>query len=101
MKYKKLPSYLKNYITTLNNYPDGGRTATFPFMHEKIKGKEKSKMAYYNICPNCGCNLDPGERCDCETKTRDISNSITIDKKSNQYKFIFDKQEERLYKNIS
>lgn len=23
-------------------------------------------MAYYRICPKCGCNLDPGERCDCE-----------------------------------
>ena len=58
-------------------------------------------MAYYNICPNCGCNLDPGEKCDCAIKTRDITNSITIDKKSNQYKFIFNKQEEQLYENIS
>lgn len=23
-------------------------------------------MAYYNVCPKCGCNLDPGEHCDCE-----------------------------------
>lgn len=23
-------------------------------------------MAYYNTCPLCGCNLDPGEKCDCE-----------------------------------
>ena len=23
-------------------------------------------MAYYNTCPACGCNLDPGEKCDCE-----------------------------------
>lgn len=22
-------------------------------------------MAYYNTCPNCGANLDPGEPCDC------------------------------------
>ena len=21
---------------------------------------------YYKVCPNCGANLDPGERCDCE-----------------------------------
>lgn len=20
---------------------------------------------YFRICPRCGCNLDPGERCDC------------------------------------
>lgn len=23
-------------------------------------------MAYYNICPDCGSNLDPGEACDCK-----------------------------------
>lgn len=23
-------------------------------------------MAYYITCPNCGSNLDPGERCDCQ-----------------------------------
>lgn len=23
-------------------------------------------MPYYNTCPNCGANLDPGERCDCK-----------------------------------
>lgn len=23
-------------------------------------------MAQYWTCPNCGANLDPGERCDCE-----------------------------------
>ena len=22
-------------------------------------------MAYYDTCPKCGCNLDPGEKCDC------------------------------------
>lgn len=22
-------------------------------------------MAYFNTCPNCGSNLDPGEKCDC------------------------------------
>lgn len=22
-------------------------------------------MSYYRMCPNCGANLDPGERCDC------------------------------------
>ena len=24
-------------------------------------------MPYYRICPGCGSNLDPGERCDCQT----------------------------------
>lgn len=25
-----------------------------------------SKSKPYRVCPNCGCNLDPGERCDCK-----------------------------------
>ena len=25
-------------------------------------------MSYYTVCPYCGCNLDPGEACDCEKK---------------------------------
>lgn len=25
-------------------------------------------MAYYRVCPNCGSNLDPGEKCDCQTE---------------------------------
>lgn len=29
-------------------------------------------MAYYNICPDCGAHLDPGETCDCkEEKERE------------------------------
>ena len=22
-------------------------------------------MSYYIVCPDCGCNLDPGEKCKC------------------------------------
>lgn len=28
----------------------------------------RNDMAYYSICPKCGCNLDPQEKCDCETE---------------------------------
>lgn len=24
------------------------------------------KKTYYDTCPKCGANLDPGEHCDCE-----------------------------------
>ena len=23
-------------------------------------------MSYFVVCSECGCNLDPGERCDCK-----------------------------------
>ena len=25
---------------------------------------------YYHVCPFCGANLDPGERCDCTEEKR-------------------------------
>lgn len=25
-------------------------------------------MAYFNVCPSCGSNLDPGEKCDCQMR---------------------------------
>ena len=25
-------------------------------------------MAYFNVCDKCGSNLDPGEKCDCNSK---------------------------------
>lgn len=25
-------------------------------------------VAYYNVCPLCNANLDPGEKCDCMDK---------------------------------
>ena len=28
-------------------------------------------MAYYKICHICGCNLDPGETCDCKEKGKE------------------------------
>lgn len=30
-----------------------------------MKGGRVSNMSFYKICPDCGANLDPGERCDC------------------------------------
>jgi len=35
-------------------------------------------MAYYNTCPGCGSNLDPGEPCTCQTDQRPVM--ITISK---------------------
>lgn len=25
-------------------------------------------MSYYDVCPECGATLDPGEKCDCKEK---------------------------------
>lgn len=27
-------------------------------------------MSYYKTCPHCGSHLDPGEKCDCESKEK-------------------------------
>lgn len=37
-------------------------------------------MSYYNTCPKCGANLDPGEPCDCTKEVRkreDLYRSVT------------------------
>lgn len=55
-------------------------------------------MAYYNVCPHCGCNLDPGEKCDCESiKAREQETSrifysqiLMTDEKGGQMSFVFD-----------
>lgn len=31
---------------------------------------------YYKICSNCGANLDPGERCDCEEERQKQTDRI-------------------------
>ena len=28
---------------------------------------------YYRVCPNCGCNLDPGERCECDKPSKETA----------------------------
>lgn len=61
-------------------------------------------MAYYNVCPHCGCNLDPGEKCDCrkeDEKMRGFFNrNLKIEPKARQLVFAFDSGEARHeYKN--
>ena len=29
-----------------------------------------NRSTYYRICERCGSNLDPGERCECDTVSR-------------------------------
>lgn len=41
-------------------------------------------MPFYKICPDCGANLDPGERCDCiqtAEQKGSVMNEITFDNK--------------------
>lgn len=57
-------------------------------------------MAYYNVCPNCGSNLDPNEKCDCEsTQEREKEQSMAyyrkylrMDGRGGQMAFAFDGQ---------
>ena len=54
-------------------------------------------MAYFNTCPNCGSNLDPGEKCDCkkERKSREEFYDSVIRKTPNtgQLSFSLDSRE--------
>lgn len=50
-------------------------------------------MAYYRVCPRCGCNLDPGERCDCEDEKRRqdefYKDKMKVEDKTGQMVFAF------------
>lgn len=42
-----------------------------------IKDRRRCEvMAYYDTCPNCGANLDPGEKCDCICGAEYKNNSV-------------------------
>ena len=40
---------------------------------------------YYEICPNCGSNLDPGEKCDCKEKAPDAGTAGNLIKTNKLY----------------
>ena len=54
-------------------------------------------MAYYNTCPCCGANLDPGEPCDCgEERARRVEffgQHLTVGPMAGQMVFTFDGKE--------
>lgn len=53
-------------------------------------------MAFYITCPNCGSNLDPGERCDCEREKEQKNNMMFAHIKADsrgQYMFDFSEKE--------
>lgn len=51
-------------------------------------------MAYYRVCPGCGCYLDPGEICeDCQTEQlqrEKAARSMAVDPKTGQMTFKFE-----------
>lgn len=50
-------------------------------------------MAYYNVCPDCGANLDPGEKCDCKNeriRSREFfARKIRMESGTQQLAFVF------------
>ena len=54
-------------------------------------------MAYYNTCPLCGSNLDPGEPCDCreerEKVTEFFGRHLRAEPVIGQMAFVFDDKE--------
>ncbi len=54
-------------------------------------------MAYYNICPDCGAHLDPGEPCDCQdekAKRQEFyAQSLKMEPKARQLAFVFGSME--------
>ena len=51
-------------------------------------------MPYYNTCPKCGSNLDPGEKCDCENEkemqTEFFKRHLKTEPKGGQFEFVLE-----------
>lgn len=47
------------------------------FMYER-QAEYMGTKTYYRTCPFCGCNLDPGERCDCGDERKEVKNHVII-----------------------
>lgn len=55
-------------------------------------------MSYFNICPDCGSHLDPGEKCDCknekareqEVRMNFFNKYLMAEKQTGQLAFTFD-----------
>lgn len=51
-------------------------------------------MAYYNVCPDCGANLDPGELCDCNNEKTEkmeiMKEMFRASPVTSQYEFRFE-----------
>lgn len=54
-------------------------------------------MPYYNTCPRCGSNLDPGERCECEREQRKnqdfFGRHLKTEARAGQLAFVFESKE--------
>lgn len=44
-------------------------------------------MSIYRTCPQCGANLDPGERCDCKEKSAVRRESTQADNPNKTIKY--------------
>lgn len=51
-------------------------------------------MPYYNVCPKCHANLDPGEHCTCEEQEEEkkdfFRSNLKIEPGAGQLAFAFD-----------
>lgn len=43
-------------------------------------------MGYFRKCPDCGCNLDPNETCDCQNNKKEVENNDKATENSNNEK---------------
>lgn len=47
-------------------------------------------MTYYYVCPDCGSNLDPGEKCDCAREKKKEAESERLKVESATGQLFFD-----------
>lgn len=42
-------------------------------------------MAYYYTCPDCGANLDPGEKCDCQNNDNKNFKEVSVNDRNQNH----------------
>lgn len=58
-----LKGELISVIVSMTSFCTGAKMMDIEW--ERDRKRRKMPMAYYSTCKYCGCNLDPGEKCDC------------------------------------
>ena len=85
----KTPDEIKREAQELENELRSGGKNFFDVLvkaanlsREAERTEAEMRKHYYDICPDCGAHLDPGEHCDCEGRTRMIERYEIIKKEA-------------------
>ena len=85
----KTPDEIKREAQELENELRSGGKNFFDVLvkaanlsREAERTEAEMRKPYYDICPDCGAHLDPGEHCDCEGRNRMVDSAEIMKKEA-------------------